>query len=180
MTEELLRQKLLAQDKNAAREFYKTYTPRLLNYIRQKVDNEEDVEEIAQDTLFAFLESLRDFAGRCKLNTYLCSIANNKIADFYRKKKLKKIFFSQMPPSWESLLTTAAGPESILDEKLLQQRISQVFRKISPKYAQIIKLKYIEGRSVMEIAEKLSCSFKSAESILFRARKAFVEIYTTS
>lgn len=177
MNEDTLRQKLLAQDKTAAREFFKTYSPRLLNYIRQKVDKEEDVEEIAQDALFAFLESLRDFAGRCKLNTYLCSIANNKIADFYRKKKLKKIFFSQLPPALESLLVTMASPESILDEKLLQQKINDVFSRISPQYARVIKLKYIEGRSVTEIANMLSCSFKSAESVLFRARKAFVQVY---
>lgn len=177
MTEETLIQKLLAQDKTAAQEFYKTYTPRLLNYIRQKVADEQDVEEIAQDALFAFLESLRDFAGRCKLNTYLCSIANNKIADFYRKKKLKKIFFSQLPPALEPLLATMADPQSILDEKLMQQKIEEVFARISPKYARIIKLKYIEGRSVGEIAQLFACSFKSAESVLFRARRAFAKLY---
>jgi RNA polymerase sigma-70 factor (ECF subfamily) len=178
MNEDTLIRQLLSKNRQAAREFYKNYTPRLLNYIRQKIDREEDVEEITQDTLFAFLESLRDFAGRSKLNTYLCAIANNKIADFYRKKKLKKIFFSQLPPALESLLTDGVDPQSILDEKLLQHKIEEVFAKIPPKYARIIRLKYIEGRSVAEIAEILACSFKSAESVLFRARQTFVQVYT--
>ncbi|HCM37450.1 MAG: RNA polymerase ECF-like protein sigma factor [Candidatus Gottesmanbacteria bacterium GW2011_GWB1_43_11] len=169
--------RLLHRDKGAVREFYQKYSMRLINFIRKRIASEQDTEEIAQDTLFAFLEGARDFTGRCSLNTYLCSIANNKIVDFYRKRRLKRIVFSQLPEGLEPLISELADPQKIFDNTLLKQKIKQVFNKLTPHYAQTLKLKYVEGRSVAEIAEMLSISFKSAESVLFRARKAFVKLY---
>lgn len=171
--------RLLLPDRRAAQEFYDRFAPRLFRFIRRKIASEQDVEEIAQDTLFAFLEGIRDFTGRSSLNTYLCSIAANKIVDFYRKKRLARIVFSQLPEGLEPLISELADPQKILDNSLLRQKIISVLSRLSPRYRKIIHLKYIEGRSVVEIARILSLSFKSAESILFRARKAFVKIYVT-
>ncbi len=172
-------QRLLLRDRQAAREFYERFAPRLFRFIRRKVGSDQDVEEIAQDTLFAFLEGIRDFTGRSSLNTYLCSIAGNKIVDFYRKKKLVRIVFSQLPEGLEPLISDLADPQKILDNSLLRQKIVSVLSQLSPRYRKIIHLKYIEGRSVIEIAHLLSLSFKSAESILFRARRSFVKLYTS-
>lgn len=177
--EQKLLQNLLSGHKKAAREVYLRFMPRLLNFIRWRVDNEKDVEEIAQDTMFAFLESARDFTGKSRINTYICAIANNKVVDYYRKKRLKKILFSQMPKGFENLLSELGKTEGDFDNQLLGEKINLVFQKLSPLYAKILKLKYIEGRSVIEIAETLSMSFKASESMLFRARKAFVKIYET-
>src|SRR3989344_5578100 len=168
--------RLLHRDKGAVREFYQKYSMRLINFIRKRIASEQDTEEIAQDTLFAFLEGARDFTGRCSLNTYLCSIAYNKIVDFYRKKRLKKILFSQMPEGLELLISEVTDPQKIFDNTLLAHKISTIFSKLMPHYAHMLKLKYVEGRSVEEIARLLSCSFKSAESVLFRARKEFVKL----
>ena len=168
---------LFSGNRRAVRTFYLTYSPRLLNFIRRRIQNEQDVEEIAQDTLFAFLEGIRDFTGKCSLNTYLCSIANNKVIDFYRKRKLKKILFSQLPPGIEPFMSELADPQKIFDNSLLAQKIKYIFTKLTPLYAKLLKLKYVEGRSVAEMARILKISFKSAESTLFRARKAFVELY---
>ena len=172
-------QRLLLRDRQAAREFYERFAPRLFRFIRRKVGSDQDVEEIAQDTLFAFLEGIRDFTGRSSLNTYLCSIAGNKIVDFYRKKKLVRIVFSQLPEGLEPLISDLADPQKILDNSLLRQKIVSVLSQLSPRYRKIIHLKYIEGRSVIEIAHLLSLSFKSAESILFRGRRSFVKLYTS-
>lgn len=176
--EQRLIERLLNHDRKAVREFYLHYAPRLLNYIRKRIGNEQDVEEITQDTLFAFLEGMRDFTGKCSLNTYLCSIANNKTIDFYRKRKLKKILFSQLPEGLELLISELGDPQKDFENTLLAQKIAGVFARLSPHYAHMLKMKYVEGRSVEEIAGLLSCSFKSAESVLFRARRSFVKLFT--
>ena len=174
-------QKLLASlfsgNKFAAREVYNRFMPRLLNFIRLKIDNEHDVEEIAQDTMFAFLEGARDFEGKSRLNTYICAIARHKIADFYRKKRIKKIVFSQLPEGWENLFSELASPDVIFEDTMLVAKITQVFEKLTPIYRKLLHLKYVEGRGVAEIAQILTVSFKSTESMLFRARRAFVKIY---
>lgn len=156
--------------------FFRHFQKPLASYIRQKIANEKDAEEILQDTLLATLEGLRDFSFRSSLFTFICSIANHKVIDFYRKKKIKSIVFSKFQDV-EPLILSVLGPDDALDEELLRQKIRETFVRIVPKYSRALKLKYIYGYSVEEIAAKLSVSFKSAESMLFRARRAFAVAY---
>ncbi len=176
--EQDLIKRILDQDEIALSEFYERYSPRLLGFIRKHLSCEPDVEEIAQDTLFAFLDKARDFTGKSSLNTYLCSIAYHKIVDFYRKKKLKRILFSELLESSLPIQPQSTDPQVIFDNTLLSHKITWILKELKPLHRTIITLKYIEGRSVAEIAKMLTVSFKSAESVLFRARKAFVHLYT--
>lgn len=168
---------ILSGNEKALRFFYTHFAPRLLSYIKNKVADEADVEEILQDVLLATIEALRDFSFRSSLLTFICAIANHKVIDFYRRRKIKKVVFSQIPEA-ESLFCTLLGPESNFDEQILREKIKKTFADLAPRYSLILKLKYVYGYSVSDIAGKLSISFKSAESQLFRARRAFMLAYT--
>ncbi|MBI2617630.1 RNA polymerase sigma factor [Candidatus Gottesmanbacteria bacterium] len=168
---------ILSGDEPSLRKFYHIYQPRLFSFIRAKVGNEHDAEEILQDVFLATLEALRDFSFRSSLYTFICSIAVHKIIDYYRKKKIKQVVFSKFVEI-EPILSTLLGPESTLDEVLLREKIRKTFGKLAPNQSKILRLKYIYGYSVEEIAKKLAISFKSAESLLFRARRAFVLAYS--
>jgi len=179
MDESVLVKNILAHDRHALHEFYHVYTPKLRNFIRRKINNDNDGEEILQDTLFSFLEALRDFHGQSKVSTFLFSICQHKIVDFYRKKKIKHIVFSQMP-QLEGLVSPLLNPEEELDATMLTEELRRAFGNILPQYKIILQMKYIEEKSVSDIAQKFACTFKSAESLLFRARKAFVRAYSHS
>lgn len=168
--------KILARDRSALHAFYRAYTPRLARFIHSKVSVKEDGEEILQDTLFAFLEALRDFHGKSSLETFLFAIASHKIIDFYRRRKLKQIVFSQAP-QLEAIISPLLNPEEQLDITLLKEKINKVMSRLLPHYRQILTFKYLDNLSVGEIAKKLAVTFKSAESQLFRARKAFIELF---
>ena len=172
----LLIERILARDERALSEFYARYKGKLFLFIRRKIEKESDCEEILQDTLFAFIEALRDFHGKSSIKTFLFSICSHKIIDYYRRKKLRHIVFSQMP-QLENLVSPLLQPEEVFAETLIREKISRVFSEILPRYREILTYKYVEGRSVEDIAKMLRLSFKSAESRLFRARKAFVEAY---
>ena len=176
ISDEQLVERILERDKIALHEFYQRYKLKLLRFIRGKIDREEDCEEILQDTLFGFLESLRDFHGKSSIKTFLFSICHHKVIDFYRRKKMKHVVFSQMP-QLEALISPLIAPEEELDATLIKERITEVFGILLPAYREILTYKYLEDMSVGEIAQKLRLSFKSAESRLFRARKAFVEAF---
>jgi RNA polymerase sigma-70 factor (ECF subfamily) len=168
--------KILARDRRALLTFYRRFAPKLSRFIAGKVGNPADAEEVLQDTLFAFLEAIRDFQGRSNIQTFLFSICHHKIIDFYRRKKIKHAVFSQMP-QLEALISPLLSPEEELDVTVAREKIHSVLDKILPRYRQILVLKYVEGHSVEEIAQKLTLTFKSVESQLFRARKAFVELF---
>lgn len=173
---ELVKQ-ILEGNESVLRFFYRHFYPRLLTFIKTKVANEHDAEEILQDSLLATIDGMRDFSFKCALFTFICSIAYHKIIDYYRRKKIKSIVFSRLTDV-EPLISSLVGPEKALDSVLLREKIKQTFKKLAPRYGLILKLKYIYGYSVSEIAGKLSITFKSAESQLFRARKSFVTAYS--
>ncbi len=168
--------KILGRDRRALHVFYQTYTPKLRRFIGRKVGSPQDAEEVLQDTLFAFLESLRDFHGDAKLQTYLFSICHHKVVDYYRRKRLKHLVFSQLP-QLEALVSPLLSPEDTLDHTLLREKISRVLSKLLPMHKEVLVLKYLDDTSVGDIAKKLAITFKSAESRLFRARRAFVELF---
>lgn len=169
-------EQILARDRRALAIFYKTYAPKLVSLIKNKVANPADAEEILQDTLFGFLEAIRDFQGNSSMKTFLFSICHHKIIDYYRRKKLKQMVFSQMP-NLEVLVSPLLNPEEELDTTLLKEKIRNVLGKLLPHYKQLLVSKYVDNLSVEEVASKFMLSFKSAESQLFRARKAFVELF---
>jgi RNA polymerase sigma factor (sigma-70 family) len=167
---------ILARDEQALSCFYLQYKGKLLSYLRHKVDKEEDCEELLQDTLFAFIESLRDFEGRSSIKTFLFSICQHKVIDYYRRKKIKHLVFSQIP-QLEYLISPFLQPEEVLDAAIIKGKIKSALHALSPVYRDILLLKYEEGLSVEDIARKLSLTFKSTEARLFRARKAFVTAF---
>ena len=78
-------------------------------------------------------------------------------------------------PQLEVLISQLSGPEEQLDAVLVKEKIQAVLGRLLPRHRQLLILKYLDGLSVAEIAKQLTLSFKSVESQLFRARKAFVE-----
>lgn len=168
--------RMLRRDKRALHTFYQTYTPQLIRFINSKVANPHDAEEIFQDTCFAFLEALRDFQGGCKISTFLFSIGKNKIIDYYRRKKLRHLVFSQAP-FLEELVSPILNPEEELDASILKDKLKRAFSMILPQYTLVLTLKYVEDRSVSDIAKECEWTVKKTESLLFRARRAFMSVF---
>lgn len=166
--------KILQGDERSLFLYYRYFSPKLLAFIKRKTRFEEDAEEILQDVLLSSLDSLRDFTFKSSLSTFLHAIAKNKIVDFYRKKRLKKILFSQIP-QLEALFSTFLGPEDDLEQKQARINFEKALRSLSPKYQKILTLKYFDGKTVVQITREFKVSFKSAESMLFRARQAFAK-----
>lgn len=80
-------------------------------------------------------------------------------------------------PNLETLISSQKNPEEELDVVLLKEKIQTVFGKLLPHYKSLLVSKYVENLSVSDIAHKFALSMKGAESQLFRARKAFVELF---
>jgi RNA polymerase sigma-70 factor (ECF subfamily) len=176
MDENQLVKQVLKNNKKAMRRFYKNYQTRLLNFILRKVDNRKDAEEILQDTFLSALDSFPLFKFNSSLYTWLVSITRHEIADFYRRRKLKTIIFSRLP-FLEKIIDRALGPELALQEKEVKIKIFNTFKNLTEGYTQILRLKYIEGLTMVQIAFKLGKTVKAVESKLSRARLAFQKEY---
>lgn len=171
-----LLENLKKKDEKTLFNFYRKFNLAVFRFVHRQLNDKHLAEEVTQDIFLDFIESLRDFHGQCSLKTYLYTIARNKVVDVIRKKKLKKILFSALPSYVVEGLKTILLDEEI-EKKELAVKIKKVFEKLPNDYNLVLRLKYIEGEKVKTIAQKLSLGFKATESLIFRARKAFVKIF---
>lgn len=173
----LVVKRLVEHEEGALYELYSKYQSQILAFVSKKISDRQTAEEITQDVFVQLLESLRDFRFQCSLKTYIFTITRNKIVDYIRKKKIKKILFSTLPSFMVDNLTHFVE-DDLLEKKELQQKFDIVLKNLPHDYQLILRLKYIDNKSVKHIAESLFKTLKATESLLFRARKEFVKIYT--
>ena len=163
------------QNEREFRAFYEHTKAPLLKYLCKRLAI-EDAEEVLHDTYIAFIEGLRNFRGQSSLKTYLYSIGKHKAIDKIRRQKVKKILFSYLPEHFVDSMAKVFLKDDI-DKKFLAYRIEKALDRLPHDYALVLRLKYKEGYSVTQIARHTQLTFKAAESLLFRARQAFIKIY---
>lgn len=175
-TDDDIVQKIIAGDEKTLFIFYKTHNISLCNFIYKKIGNHNVAEELAQDTFIDFIEGLRNFRGTSSVKTYLYSIARFKTIDYINKKKIRNIFFSSLPLSLvENVMAVFIDDE--IEKTEMAEKIKNVIYKLPNDYQLVLRLKYVDGKKVQEIALALTLSFKATESLLFRARKAFIKTF---
>lgn len=155
-SEEELVRRLKAGDPEAWAEFVTgDYATRLYNYLRHKVPDHQDVEDILQETMKAAVQAIQTFDGKVKLSTFLFSLANYKVADFWRRR----------PDTTE--LTDSYIDPGMNDESI---EFMEVLHRLREEHRQVLLMRYYVGLGVDEIARILGKTYKGAESLLSRAR----------
>lgn len=168
--------KIIAGDSDAVLQFYRLYSPGLMKYLSNKLPRKEDAEELLNDTFFEALDTLSFFQKKSTVKTWLFKIAHNKIADFYRKRKLRSILLSQVP-FLEIVATEIDQPEFEFEKKKVSERIDIAMKSLNERYREILTMKYVKRFSIKRIAYELNMTVKAAESLLFRARQSFIVAY---
>lgn len=167
---------ILAGDSKAILHFYKLFSPKITRFVEKKLSRPEDVQETVNDIFLEAIDNLPKLRESNRLESWLYTIAHNKVQDFYRKNKIKSLLFSQMP-FLEIVDKEVHQPEFVFEKNRIRDSIEKTFMLLSRKYRKILRLYYEENLSVKELAKKLHMSFKSAESLLFRARQSFKKTY---
>jgi len=159
------------------KKFFEKYYKELLGFVGKRIDDAGTAEEVTSDILLSAYNGLSRFEAKSSERSWVYSIARHKIIDFYRKKKLKTILFS-VSPIFEEIADGALQPERDCLKNELKTEIKKTFKKINEGYGRVLRLKYIEGWSIIEIAQKLSISVKAVESRLSRARGKFKQAWS--
>lgn len=171
-----LLEQILRGDDKAILKFYTLYSPQILKYLIANLPKKEDAEDLLNDVFLDALDGLPMFQEKSNIKTWLYKIAHNKIMDFYRKRKIKAVLFSQAP-FLETLANEIAQPEFQFEKDKIRDRIEKAFLSISSQYQKILQLHYEDKIPVKELAVIFNLSFKATESMLFRARRRFRQAY---
>lgn len=126
-----------------------------------------DVDDLVQEALLEAWRGRASFRGESSLLTWVLGIAR-------RRALARRRSTSRANEVLRALRELDAGPlpADLLREEELIARVRGALDAIEAAYAEVLILRYLEGRSVRAIAGALGESEKAVESRLHRAREA--------
>ncbi len=149
---------------------------RLFQFIRRRVPETEDAEDILQDVFFQLIESARAMKPVEKLTSWLFRVARNKIVDLYRKKKpesLQKLSAGVDDDHnlnlGDLLVDPSDNPEAIYLSNLVRHELELSLKNLPAEQREVFVLHELEGKSFKQIARLKG---ESVNTLLSRKRYA--------
>lgn len=130
--------------------------------------------QVVQDTFVAAYVSFHTFHSKSTYFTWLCRIALNKLADYYRGQVNKNF------PLFANLPTQELSPDERMALDELRAKVNACLNLLPPQHRRLLQLKYYQELSTKEICLKLDLSPRSLEGKLYRAKKLLAGIYEKS
>lgn len=143
--------------------------PRLRSFIRRRVANEADVEDILQDVFSELVEAYALVQSVEHVSGWLFAVARNRIIDFFRKKKTEArtepaadadeeeewLGLDQLLPSPE------AGPEAAYARELLLEELDAALGELPPEQQEVFVAHELEGKSFKQLAAETGVSMNT-------------------
>ena len=164
--------RLKSGDPDAVAQIFNAYVDRVYSLVFNQVDRDhEAAQDIVQETFLAAVKSVKYFQGRSNISTWLCSIANRKVADFYRRKKRETKHRVNYSIDTEQVQDRGESAVGLVESGESREVVRQALFSLPLHYRQVLIMKYVEGIPVSEIGTIMERSTKSVEGLLTRARK---------
>jgi RNA polymerase sigma factor (sigma-70 family) len=169
----------LEQDQHIS-EVVKREQSRLRNFIRRRVPDPLDAEDILQDVFYRLVEANRLLMPIEHVTGWLFRVARNRITDLFRKKEPGN--FSEIDVTdeddelsqFEDLLPSPdAGPEALYVRNLLLDEFERALAKLPKDQREVFVAHEFEGRSFKELAEETGVSLNT---LLSRKRYAVLHL----
>jgi RNA polymerase sigma factor (sigma-70 family) len=155
----------------------KDYSKRLSGFIRKRVNNEADAEDILQDVFYQFVGNTQPIE---QLTAWLFTVARNKITDRQRKKRpeaLEDVFADEEGEdglNWSELLFDSTdNPEKDYLRSLFWDELNAALNELPEEQRQVFILYELEGLSYKEIAEQTG---EPVNTLLSRKRYAVLHL----
>lgn len=160
-------------DEAALEELLTHLQPKLYRFSLKMCRHEEDAEDVLQESMLAFVRSLRNFKGTSRLSTYLYSIARNACIKKRRTSKFapkEVLSLNEEGPLTASLASPNKNPSQDTENKETWELVKDAIAAMEPAYKEVLILRDIEGLSAAEVATVTDLSIPAVKSRLHRAR----------
>ncbi|HEX4641976.1 MAG TPA: RNA polymerase sigma factor [Candidatus Acidoferrales bacterium] len=155
---------------------------RLRNFIRRRVADESDAEDILQDVFYELIEAYRLTKPVEQVGAWLYRVARNRIIDRFRKKKPEPFSAADSEvrlesgdsPTIEDLLPSPdAGPEAAYARGILLDELEAALGELPEEQRRIFIAHEIEGISFKELAAETGVN---VNTLLSRKHHAVVHL----
>jgi RNA polymerase sigma factor (sigma-70 family) len=139
--------------------------PRLRSFIRKRVLDVGEAEDILQDVFFELLETYRFMKPMEQVTAWLFRVARNRITDLFRRQKpvsLNEPVSDEGSQSLEDLLPSAeAGPDAVYARNLLFELLDDALDELPENQREVFLEHELLGRSFKELAEETGVSMNT-------------------
>jgi RNA polymerase sigma-70 factor (ECF subfamily) len=166
----LLRSAVLRGDQRAWQTWIDETFDDLCGYVRWRCGGlRERADEVIQETWLTAARRIRRFdPAKGTFLAWLRGIAGNVLRNHMRRRK---------PAKSLNIDPVAVADQDAAEERERGERITTVLCRLSERHEAVLRAKYLEGLSVVEIAESRGETPKAVESLLARARQGFRGAY---
>ena len=161
-------------------EVVKREQARLRNFIRRRVPDPRDAEDILQDVFYELVEANRLLMPIEHVTGWLFRVARNRITDLFRKKRPESfrdtavVGGDEDPLPWEDLLPSPdAGPEALYARRVLLEELELAVDELPDEQREVFVAHEWEGRSFKEMAAETGVS---VNTLLSRKRYAVLHL----
>jgi RNA polymerase sigma factor (sigma-70 family) len=153
---------------------------RLRNFIRRRVPDPRDAEDILQDVFYQLVEANRLLMPIEHITGWLFRVARNRITDLFRKKKPESFSDTatarednELRQIQEQLPSPDAGPDALYARNLLLDELEWALDELPEEQREVFVAHELEGRSFKEIAADTGVS---VNTLLSRKRYAVLRL----
>ena len=141
--------------------------PRLRSFIRRRVADPRDAEDILQDVFRALVEANRLLMPIDHVTGWLYRVARNRIVDLFRERTSEPLLLADLLPSPD------AGPEAEYARTVLLEALEQAIAELPADQRDVFIAHELEGRSFKEMA---AATGVSVNTLLSRKRYAVLRL----
>jgi RNA polymerase sigma-70 factor (ECF subfamily) len=159
---------------------YRAYIDEIYQYVYLRTGlNHALAEDISQEIFLDVYKGLSGFKGLCSERTWVYKIAKNKLNDFYRRQYSQKIELIEIDSQFaEELDDPSQNIQEAVIKTFEREKVRDCLNGLLEQYKLVLFLKYMDEKSVKDIAHIVGKSPKAVESILQRAKTAFIKSYS--
>ena len=152
-------------------EVFLTHNKKLLNFIRKRIANPEDGEDILQMTCLEVLRNRHKFMGASRPETWVFGIAVNLIRNYYKSQHsvgLLECLDDEITPD----LLLENDPCDLTEHRQLLQNTLDSIDSLAPDIKSMLSILVEEEGSYQDVAQHLNIPLGTVRSRLSRAREA--------
>lgn len=153
---------------------------RLQNFIRRRVPDDADAEDILQEVFYRLVQANRLLMPIDHVTGWLFTVARNRITDWFRKKEPLSFSDDLLEDEdgeslgiEELLPSPDAGPEAAYLRRVLLEELEQALAELPPEQRAVFVAHELEGRSFQEIS---AATGVSVNTLLSRKRYAVLRL----
>ena len=152
--------------------------PRLLNFIRKRVLNSGDADDVLQDVFYELIQAYRMMKPVEQVTAWLFRVARNRVTDLFRRKKSVSLNDpageDEDGETFEDLLPSAeAGPEANFARGVLMEALEDALDELPAEQREVFVAHEFLGQSFKEISE---ASGVGVNTLLARKRYAVLHL----